>query len=51
MTDDRELSLILDRWLTDGPTEMPDRVIDVVAADLAGNRSDPPGASTGGTIR
>lgn len=30
MTDDRELSLILDRWFTDGPTEMPDRVIDVV---------------------
>ena len=41
MTDERELSLILDRWFTDGPTEMPDRVIDVVAAGIARQRQRP----------
>jgi hypothetical protein len=41
MTDDRELSLILDRWLSDGPTEMPDRVIDVVAIGISRQRQRP----------
>jgi hypothetical protein len=41
MTDDRELSLILDRWLDDGPTEMPDRVIDVVALGISRQRQRP----------
>jgi hypothetical protein len=31
MTDDQELSVLLDQWLIDGPREMPDRVVDVVA--------------------
>lgn len=38
MTDDRELSLILDRWLSDGPTEMPDRVIDAVTGGISRQR-------------
>jgi hypothetical protein len=38
MTDDRELSLILDRWFDDGPVEMPDRVIDVVASGISRQR-------------
>jgi hypothetical protein len=38
MTDDRELSLVLDRWFEDGPTEMPDRVIDVTAKRIARQR-------------
>src|SRR4051812_13124600 len=41
MTDDRDLSLILDRWLDDGPTEMPDRVIDVTAARISRQRQRP----------
>jgi hypothetical protein len=41
MTDDQELSLILDRWFADGPAEMPDRVIDVVAAGIARQRQRP----------
>jgi hypothetical protein len=41
MTDDRELSRILERWFVDGPTEMPDRVIDVVAAGIARQRQRP----------
>jgi hypothetical protein len=31
MTDDQQLSALLDEWLVEGPREMPDRVIDVVA--------------------
>jgi len=31
MTDDQELSVLLDQWLIEGPREMPDRVVDVVA--------------------
>ena len=31
MTDDQELSVVLHEWLIEGPREMPDRVIDVVA--------------------
>jgi hypothetical protein len=31
MTDDQELSVLLHDWLIEGPREMPDRVIDVVA--------------------
>jgi TRAP-type C4-dicarboxylate transport system substrate-binding protein len=31
MTDDQELFAVLDQWLIDGPREMPDRVVDVVA--------------------
>jgi hypothetical protein len=41
MTDDPELSFILDRWLSDGPTEMPDRVIDVVAIGISRQRQRP----------
>ena len=41
MTDDRELSLILDRWLADGPTEMPDRVVDVIATGISRQRQRP----------
>ena len=41
MTDDRELSLILDRWLAEGPTEMPDRVVDVVASGISRQRQRP----------
>jgi hypothetical protein len=41
MTDDRELSLILDRWLDDGPVEMPDRVIDVTALRISRQRQRP----------
>ena len=51
MTDDRELSFILDRSLSDGPTEMPDRVIDVVAmGEPADSGSDPPDAWIGGFL-
>src|SRR3954468_4774783 len=38
MTDERELSLLLDRWLSDGPVEMPDRVIDAVATGISQQR-------------
>jgi hypothetical protein len=31
MTDDQQLSFLLDQWLIEGPREMPDRVVDVVA--------------------
>jgi len=31
MTDDQELSALLHDWLIEGPREMPDRVVDVVA--------------------
>ena len=41
MTDDRELSLILDHWLSDGPTEMPERVVDVVATSISRQRQRP----------
>ncbi len=41
MTDDRELSLILGHWLDDGPTEMPDRVIDVTAVRISRQRQLP----------
>jgi hypothetical protein len=41
MTDDRDLSLILDRWLSDGPAEMPDRVIDAVASGISRQRQRP----------
>jgi hypothetical protein len=41
MTDDRDLSFILDRWLSDGPAEMPDRVIDVVAIGISRQRQRP----------
>ena len=35
MTTDPTLSSVLERWLDDGPTEMPDRVLDVVAERIA----------------
>jgi hypothetical protein len=35
MTSDPTLSRVLERWLDDGPTEMPDRVLDVVAERIA----------------
>jgi len=35
MTDDRELSLVLEAWLRDGPVRMPDRVSDVVGVRIA----------------
>jgi hypothetical protein len=31
MTDDQQLSALLHEWLVEGPREMPDRVVDVVA--------------------
>jgi hypothetical protein len=33
VADDRELSLALERWLVEGPIQMPDRVFDSVAQD------------------
>jgi len=41
MTDDRELSLIIDRWLEEGPVEMPDRVIDTTAVRISRQRQQP----------
>ncbi|MFL5724670.1 MAG: hypothetical protein ACJ78H_14890 [Chloroflexota bacterium] len=41
MTDDRDLSLILDSWLSDGPIEMPDRVIGAVAVGISRQRQRP----------
>jgi hypothetical protein len=35
MTHDRDIERILGQWLGDGPTEVPDRVIDVVADRIA----------------
>jgi len=35
MTDDRQLSRVIERWLEDGPIQMPDRVFDGVAARIA----------------
>jgi hypothetical protein len=35
MTDDRQLSLALERWLDEGPIQMPDRVFDTVADRIA----------------
>jgi hypothetical protein len=34
MTNDRQLERLLDAWLTEGPTQAPDRVIDDVAARI-----------------
>ena len=41
MMDDRELSRILDNWLSEGPTEIPDRVVDVVSTGIARHRQRP----------
>jgi hypothetical protein len=41
MTHDRDLERLLSHWLGDGPTEVPDRVIDVVA-DRIGRQSQRP---------
>jgi TolB protein len=38
MTEDRELSLVLEAWLGDGPARMPDRVSDVVGLRIARQR-------------
>jgi hypothetical protein len=35
MTDDRQLSLVLEHWLAEGPSQMPDRVYDTVADRIA----------------
>jgi hypothetical protein len=41
MTHDRDIERVLGQWLGDGPTEVPDRVIDVVA-DRIGRQSQRP---------
>ena len=38
MIDDRELTRAIDRWLDHGPTQMPDRVVEVVASRIAVQR-------------
>jgi len=35
MTDDRQLSRVIELWLEDGPIQMPDRVFDGVAVRIA----------------
>src|SRR5262249_58422411 len=35
MTDDHELTLVLESWLREGPHRMPDRVTDVVGSRIA----------------
>jgi hypothetical protein len=42
MTHDRDTERLLDLWFADGPTQAPDRVIDVVA-DRIGRQSQRPG--------
>jgi hypothetical protein len=42
MTHEREIERLLDAWFSDGPTQAPDRVIDVVA-DRIGRQTQRPG--------
>ena len=41
MMDDRDLSVLLDDWFSEGPKEMPDRVVDVVALGISRQRQRP----------
>jgi hypothetical protein len=41
MTHERDIERLLDHWFTDGPTEAPDRVIDVVANRIGRQRQRP----------
>lgn len=41
MRNDRDIERILDRWLSDGPVQAPDRVIDVVADRIGRQRQRP----------
>ena len=47
MTHDRDIDRLLDHWFADGPTQAPDRVVDVVADRIGRQPSGPHGASTG----
>jgi len=38
MTADQQISLLIEEWLEDGPVQMPERVVDVVAARIARQR-------------
>lgn len=42
MIDDRELTRAIDRWLDHGPTQMPDRVVEVVASRIAAEQQRRP---------
>ena len=41
MTHERDMERLLDHWFSDGPTEAPDRVIDVVADRIGRQRQRP----------
>ena len=41
MTHERDIERLLDHWFADGPTEAPDRVVDVVA-DRIGRQTQRP---------
>ena len=51
MNQQRDIERLLDHWFSDGPTEAPDRVIDIGSPTGSNvSHSDTHGASNGGPI-